>query len=71
VPKVVDVAKLIIHPSVEAKISGKHAPLTAEDVRVAVVYGRNISARWEDHENTDFACLSWGPPSRASSSVPT
>jgi hypothetical protein len=49
VPKV-DVAKLIIDPSVEAKISTKHAPLTGEDVRDAVLYGRGISVRWEDHE---------------------
>jgi hypothetical protein len=49
VPKVA-IADLIIDPSVSKKIRDKHPPLTAEDVRVAVVFGRNIVARWEDDE---------------------
>jgi hypothetical protein len=49
VPKV-DVAVLVIDPSVETKIRDKHFPLTAEDVRAAVVYGRYIQAGWENHE---------------------
>lgn len=45
----VDIAVLIIDPSVEAKIRSKHAPLTAEDVRAALLYGRHVSTGWEDH----------------------
>lgn len=46
----VDIARLIIDPSVREKIRRKHAPLTAEDVEAALVYGRVTSAGWEDHE---------------------
>lgn len=55
-PKV-DVAVLVIDPSVEAKIRDKHFPLTAEDVRAAVVYGRDIETRWEDHETHGLRLL--------------
>jgi hypothetical protein len=46
----VDIARLIIDPSVEVKIRAKHAPLAAEDVRSALVYGRDIDVRWDDEE---------------------
>jgi hypothetical protein len=46
----VDVAVLIIHPWVGQKIRTKHAPLTAEDIRSAVIYGRDVVAGWQDHE---------------------
>jgi hypothetical protein len=49
VPKV-DIAVVVIDPSVEAKIRTKHFPLTAEDVRAALVYGRDVETRWENHE---------------------
>jgi hypothetical protein len=48
--KRVDVAVLIVDESIEEKIRDKHFPLTAEDVRQAVVYGRVISAGWDDDE---------------------
>jgi hypothetical protein len=46
----VDVAVLIVDEPIEAKIRDKHFPLTAEDVRQAVVYGRVISAGWDDSD---------------------
>jgi hypothetical protein len=46
----VDVAVLIVDESIEAKIRDKHFPLTAEDVRQTVVYGRVISAGWDDSD---------------------
>ena len=46
----VDVAVLIIDESVAAKIRSKHAPLTPEDLRAAILYGRDTTTRWEDHE---------------------
>lgn len=44
----VDVAVLIVDESIEAKIRDKHFPLTAEDVRQALVYGHVISSSWAD-----------------------
>jgi hypothetical protein len=41
---------LIVDEPIEAKIRDKHFPLTAEDVRQAVVYGRVISAGWDDSD---------------------
>jgi hypothetical protein len=49
VPKV-NVAELIIHESIAAKIRSKHAPLTPEDLRAAILYGRDTRTRWQDHE---------------------
>jgi hypothetical protein len=49
VPKV-DVAALIIDESVAVKIRTKHPPLTAEDLRAAILYSRNIQTRWQEHE---------------------
>ncbi len=46
----VHVAVLIIDPSIEAKIRSKHAPLTGKQVREALLYGRDVETRWEDHE---------------------
>jgi hypothetical protein len=46
----VDVAVLIIDESIEAKIRDKHFPLTAGDVRQALVYGDFISSGWDDSE---------------------
>jgi hypothetical protein len=46
----VDVAVLIVDEPIEAKIRDKHFPLTAEDVRQAVVYGRIITASWDDSD---------------------
>jgi hypothetical protein len=46
----VHVAVLIIDPPIEEKIRTKHFPLTAETVRQALVYGRDVETRWEDHE---------------------
>lgn len=44
------VADLIIHGSVVAKLHSKHNPLTADDVREALVYGRYSSSGWDDDE---------------------
>jgi hypothetical protein len=44
----IDVAVLIIDPSVEAKIRAKHA-LTGDEVREVVLYNGNAQAGWEDH----------------------
>jgi hypothetical protein len=44
------VAELIVHQSIEAEIRDKHSPLTAEAVRQALVYGRPISAAWDDSD---------------------
>lgn len=45
-----DIAVLIISPDVAEKIRTKHPPLTAEDVKAALLYGRNVTLGWEDHE---------------------
>jgi hypothetical protein len=44
----VSIAVVIIDPSIEEKIRTKHAPLTGEDVRQALVYARDVEAGWED-----------------------
>jgi hypothetical protein len=46
----VDVAVLIIHPTVVAKIRDRHSPLTAEDVREAVLYARDTTTGWDPDE---------------------
>lgn len=46
----VDIARLVIDPSVREKIRRKHPPLTPEDVEAALLYGRVTSAGWEDDE---------------------
>lgn len=43
------VAVLKVDPAIETKIKTKHAPLTAQAVQQAVVYGRDIQTGWEDH----------------------
>lgn len=45
-----DIAVVIFDSPVAEKIAIKHAPLTAEDVRSALVYAREVSTRWDDHE---------------------
>jgi hypothetical protein len=47
----VDVAVLIVDEPIKEKIRDKHFPLSAEDVRQAVVYGRVISASWDDNDD--------------------
>lgn len=44
------VAVLIIDPSIERKLRTKHAPLTGEEVRQALVYRRDVEARWVDDD---------------------
>jgi hypothetical protein len=44
------VAVLIVDEPVEDKIRTKHFPLTAQAVRQALIYGRDVQTRWEDHE---------------------
>jgi hypothetical protein len=46
----VHVAVVIVDPSIEQKIRSKHPPLTADDVRSAIVYGRGVQAVWDDSE---------------------
>jgi hypothetical protein len=45
----IDVAVLIIDPSVEAKIRAHNPPLTGDEVREVVLYNRKAQAGWEDH----------------------
>ncbi len=44
------IAQLIIDPSVRAKILGKHAPLTPEDVEEVLIYGRVTKAGWKEDD---------------------
>jgi hypothetical protein len=46
----IDVAVLIIDPSVEAKIRAKNPPLTGDEVREVVLYDRKAQAAWDDDE---------------------
>jgi hypothetical protein len=46
----VHVADVIIDGPVAEKIRDKHPPLTAETVRQALIYGRVISAHWDDSD---------------------
>lgn len=46
----VDIAVVIIDPSVWSKILAKHSPLTPEDVRTALVYGQVTEAAWDEDE---------------------
>lgn len=46
----VDVAVLIIDPSIEAKIRAKTPPLTGDEVREVVVYSRDAQARWDEDD---------------------
>jgi hypothetical protein len=43
------VAVLIVDALVEEKIQTKHFPLTVQAVRQALIYGRDVQTRWEDH----------------------
>jgi hypothetical protein len=46
----VPVAQVIIDASIVAKLQSKHNPLTADEVREALVYGRYSSSGWDDDE---------------------
>jgi hypothetical protein len=45
----IDLAVLIIDPSIEAKIRAKSPPLTGDEVREVVLFNRTAEAAWEDH----------------------
>lgn len=44
----VDVAVLLIDPSIEAKINAKDPPLTGVEVREVVIYAQDAEASWSD-----------------------
>ena len=42
------IAVVLIDPPIEEKLRTKHSPLTAETVRQALIYARDVDAGWED-----------------------
>jgi len=53
----VRVAELIIDGPIVAKLHSKHNPLTADEVREALVYGRYISSGWDHDEEHGLRLL--------------
>jgi hypothetical protein len=46
----VDVAVLIVDPSIRIKIGRKDPPLTEDEVREVALYAREAETRWDDNE---------------------
>jgi hypothetical protein len=43
------IAEILCDDAIVAKIRDKHPPLTFVAVRQALIYGKHVEARWEEH----------------------